>query len=112
MSSHARHRAAEGDGRSEGDGTEDGAGQAGAAESDAPLDDAEQTAKDRSYTPGSERETVVRQAESAGDAALRPGTGGPDDSGDLPGPGDPDPDDLDAATVVQRSGSGHRPGDG
>lgn len=78
---------------------------------DAPLDDAEQTAKDRSYSPGSDRETAVRQAESAGDGALRPGTGGPDDSGDLPGTGDPDPDGLDAATVVQRSGSGHRPGD-
>ena len=96
MSSRARHRAT---------GQEDAAAPAGDAE--APLDDQEQTAKDRSYSPGSERETELRQQESSTDEALRPGTGGPDDSGDLPAP-----DDLDVSTVVERSESGHRPGDG
>jgi hypothetical protein len=48
---------------------------------DAPLGDEEQTSKDTSYSPGSERETEVNQLEDG--AANPPGTGGPDDSGDL-----------------------------
>lgn len=96
MSSHARHRAS-------------GQGDADAPSEDAaaPLDDAEQTAKDRSYSPASERETQVRQQESSDTASLRPGTGGPDDSGDLPAG-----EDLDVSMVAERSETGRRPGDG
>ena len=36
--------------------------------------DADQTAKDRSYSPASERETEVKQQDSTGDT-VRPGTG-------------------------------------
>lgn len=107
MSSHARHRASEHEGAS---GAADGAGQANpgtAQDAEAPLDDTEQTAKDRSYSPGSERETEVRQRESSGEAALRPGAGGPDDSGDLPAP-----EELDVSIVAERSPGGQRPGDG
>ena len=64
--------------------------------------DADQTAKDRSYSPGSERETEVKQEDSTG-ASVRPGTGGPDDVGDVPVPPE---DDLDPATIVQRGDIG------
>jgi hypothetical protein len=59
-------------------------------EQSAPLDDEQQTEKDVSYSPSSERETAEKQEESEGEARVRPGTGGPDDSGDL----DADPADL------------------
>lgn len=55
-----------------------------------PLGDGEQTRKDTSYSPGSERETAEKQDASEAGEPLRPGTGGPDDSGDL----DVDPQDL------------------
>jgi len=54
--------------------------------------------KDVSYSPGSETETEVKQDESAaGDNGpdgvnLRPGTGGPDDVGDV----EVDPSELNA----------------
>ena len=69
--------------------------------------DADRTAKDRSYSPASERETEVKQEESDG-AAVRPGTGGPDDVGDIPVPPE---DDLDPAAIVERGDPGHRAGD-
>lgn len=69
--------------------------------------DADQTAKDRSYSPSSERETEAKQTESTGDA-VRPGTGGPDDVGDVPVPPE---DDLDPATIVERGEPRHRAGD-
>lgn len=71
------------------------------------LRDAEQTTKDRAYSPASERETAAKQ-EAPGEGGLLPGTGGPDDAGDLP----VTDDELDAATVVDRSRTGRRPGDG
>ena len=46
-----------------------------------PLDDEELTRKDTSYSPGSERETAAKQDDPGAD--VLPGTGGPDDSGDL-----------------------------
>jgi hypothetical protein len=59
----------------------------------APLTDAEQTRKDVSYSPGSEDETAMKQREPLPEAidddidASRiravPGTGGPDDAGDV-----------------------------
>jgi hypothetical protein len=59
----------------------------------APLDDTEQTRKDVSYSPGSEDETAAKQRDPFPDAidedidASRvravPGTGGPDDAGDV-----------------------------
>jgi hypothetical protein len=66
-------------------------------------DDAAQTRKDRSYSPSSGRETEELQKEaavggSAGNGQL-PGTGGPDDSGDI---GVPD-DEIDAAVIRERS---------
>jgi len=66
------------------------------------LSDEELTTKDRSYSPSSERETEAKQedADASGDAGLRPGTGGPDDVGDLPVP---EEDDLDPATIVARA---------
>lgn len=76
------------------------------------TDDAEQTAKDRSYSPSSERETAARQASGTGTGIdgveQLPGTGGPDDSGDTVVPDD----DIDPATIVARShldedGAGH-----
>ncbi|WP_200935205.1 hypothetical protein [Leifsonia sp. Leaf336] len=100
MSSHARHRAS---GNDEATGRDDAGA---AADADATSDDAEQTAKDRSYSPGSERETEVRQRESSDATALRPGTGGPDDSGDLPAP-----EELDVSIVAERSPGGQRPND-
>ena len=69
---------------------------------DGDLSDAEQTGKDVSYSPASGRETEQRQA-SPDSAALHdpdiddddvnvlPGTGGPDDVGDV----DVDPDEID-----------------
>ncbi len=45
------------------------------------LDDEELTRKDTSYSPASERETAAKQDEPVED--VLPGTGGPDDSGDL-----------------------------
>lgn len=66
----------------------------------APLSDAEQTRKDVSYSPGSETETAAKQAEPLPDGVdedidesrIRavPGTGGPDDAGDV----DLDPDEV------------------
>jgi len=62
--------------------------------------DDEQTRKDRSYSPASERETEAKQADSeptvrdpdiaSGAISVAPGTGGPDDSGDV----DVDPGEL------------------
>jgi len=58
----------------------------------APLDDERQTEKDVSYSPASDRETAERQkspSESPAtddvDAEVKtlPGTGGPDDSGEV-----------------------------
>ena len=66
----------------------------GAAEP-APLDDTEQTRKDVSYSPGSESETAAKQRDPLPDAVAAdddidasrinavPGTGGPDDAGDV-----------------------------
>jgi hypothetical protein len=68
----------------------------------APLDDAEQTRKDVSYSPGSEAETAAKQDDPLPDAVAHdadidttrinavPGTGGPDDAGDV----DLDPEDV------------------
>lgn len=72
-----------------------------------PLRDAEQTAKDRSYSPGSERETAAKQDKPAG-RGLLPGTGGPDDPGDIPAPDD----GLDAATIAERGAGPRREGEG
>lgn len=55
----------------------------------APLDDEQQTQKDTSYSPSSERETEEKQSEGDREHLL-PGTGGPDDSGDVEAP----PEDL------------------
>lgn len=75
---------------------------------DAPIpttseNDAEQTAKDRTYSPSSERETAERQASGTGSdidgVQQLPGTGGPDDSGSTTVPDD----DIDPATIVARS---------
>lgn len=59
----------------------------------APLSDVEQTRKDVSYSPGSETETAAKQDEPLPDGVdddidesrIRavPGTGGPDDAGDV-----------------------------
>jgi hypothetical protein len=57
---------------------------------DAPLNDEELTSKDTSYSPASERETAVKQDDAADLPANPPGTGGPDDAGDL----EVDPDEL------------------
>ena len=54
------------------------------------MDDDEQTRKDTSYSPASERETAEKQDASEGRQHVLPGTGGPDDSGDL----DTAPEDL------------------
>jgi hypothetical protein len=68
----------------------------------APLDDTEQTRKDVSYSPGSETETAAKQRDPLPDAIVEdaeidpsqinavPGTGGPDDAGDV----DLDPEDV------------------
>jgi hypothetical protein len=79
------------------------------------LDDRDLTTKDRSYSPSSERETAAKQADAIG-AEVLPGTGGPDDVGDVAVPPE---DDLDPAEIVERGDPGpgavdpgHRPGDG
>ncbi|WP_348789205.1 hypothetical protein [Leifsonia sp. NPDC080035] len=69
------------------------------------LRDADQTAKDRSYSPSSDRETAARQDDTVGNR-VPPGTGGPDDSGDPP----PVDEGLDPSVIAER---GHRgPGAG
>jgi hypothetical protein len=50
------------------------------------MDDDEQTRKDTSYSPASERETAEKQEDAEGRDHVLPGTGGPDDSGDLDAP--------------------------
>ena len=73
---------------------------AGAVDS-APLTDAEQTRKDVSYSPGSEDETAAKQRDPLPRRHRRrhrrlervravPGTGGPDDAGDV----ELDPDEV------------------
>ena len=69
---------------------------------DRPNSDNEQTERDTSYSPGSEREMQAREQHprssealddddiDAGDVNVLPGTGGPDDVGDV----DVDEDDL------------------
>jgi hypothetical protein len=57
---------------------------------DAPLNDEELTSKDTSYSPASERETAAKQDDADALPANPPGTGGPDDTGDL----EVDPDEL------------------
>lgn len=55
------------------------------------LSDEQQTEKDTAYSPSSERETDAKQdghethadPEAAGRATVLPGTGGPDDVGDV-----------------------------
>ena len=71
-------------------------------EDSAPLTDAEQTRKDVSYSPASEAETAAKQDDPlpetvAGDEDIDtarinavPGTGGPDDAGDV----ELDPEDV------------------
>ena len=69
---------------------------------DGDLSDSEQTGKDVSYSPSSGRETEELQGSSdsaalddadidAADVNVLPGTGGPDDVGDV----DVNPDDID-----------------
>jgi hypothetical protein len=48
----------------------------------ADVGDERLTEKDTSYSPASEQETRAKQRDTADDASLPPGTGGPDDSGD------------------------------
>lgn len=70
------------------------------AEADAPRTDDELLRKDVSYSPGSDTETAAKQADPIPDQVAEdvdtegvravPGTGGPDDAGDI----DVDPDDL------------------
>ncbi|HEV7565196.1 MAG: hypothetical protein JWP70_185 [Leifsonia sp.] len=73
--------------------------------------DAEQTRKDRAYSPGSERETErlqrvqsTAQVGDVDDAGVEqlPGTGGPDDSGDTSVPND----HIDARVIIERSDPG------
>jgi hypothetical protein len=73
-------------------------------EPDSHQTDADQTAKDRSYSPASERETEAKQEDTASAESLRPGTGGPDDVGDIPLPPE---DDLDPADIIKRGDPGH-----
>jgi hypothetical protein len=66
----------------------------------APLGEADQLRKDVSYSPGSETETAAKQRDplpdgvdddiDASQVRAVPGTGGPDDAGDV----DVDPDEL------------------
>ena len=66
----------------------------------APLDDPEQVRKDVSESPGSERETAAKQRDplpdgldgdiDASQVRAVPGTGGPDDAGDV----EVDPEEL------------------
>lgn len=62
------------------------------------LPDDELIRKDRAYSPASERETEAAQERTGDEEALPPGTGGPDDPGDIPA-GEP----LDASIVRERS---------
>ncbi|WP_353987666.1 hypothetical protein [Ruicaihuangia caeni] len=66
-------------------------------------DEEEQLARDTAYSPSSEDETEAKQANSVPDALdddikddvrVAPGTGGPDDQGDV----EVDPDDLNLPT--------------
>ena len=67
----------------------------------APLDDESQTKKDVSYSPASDQETTERQKSPTQSPATQdvdpdavgtlPGTGGPDDTGDVSA----DPDEFD-----------------
>lgn len=58
---------------------------------DSGLSDERQTAKDTAYSPSSDRETEAKQdghethadPDAAGRATVLPGTGGPDDVGDI-----------------------------
>ena len=59
-----------------------------------PLNDEELTRKDTSYSPGSERETAEKQDAAEAGEPTRPGTGGPDDSGDVEPGLDAGPQDL------------------
>jgi hypothetical protein len=80
--------------------------------SDDDLNDAEQTRKDKSYSPSSGLETERMQHDHADSPALAdpdievsrinalPGTGGPDDAGDI----EFDPKELERA---RRAASGH-----
>lgn len=72
------------------------------SKTDGDLSDSEQTGKDVSYSPSSGRETEELQGSSdsaalddadidAADVNVLPGTGGPDDVGDV----DVNPDDID-----------------
>jgi hypothetical protein len=73
-------------------------GRQAVGDSDAPLNDEELTTKDRAYAPGSERETQVKQDDQSTHAPdvdtdgvdLLPGTGGPDDNGQV----DVDPGEI------------------
>lgn len=78
------------------------------ADADAPLDELDLTSKDSAYSPSSERETQERQAEHPVDidgVKQLPGTGGPDDGGDVTIPND----EINAQTIVERSDPGKRP---
>ncbi|MFF1574193.1 hypothetical protein ACFVWR_15735 [Leifsonia sp. NPDC058292] len=82
------------------------------ADDEAPLDDTELTRKDRSYSPSSDRETEELQgtaAETATKDGVKqlPGTGGPDDGGDVEVPDD----HIDPSVIVERASGRHRPGD-
>ena len=67
-------------------------------DTEAPLTDDELTTKDRAYAPGSERETQAKQDDQSTHAPdvdtdgveLLPGTGGPDDNGEV----DVEPGDI------------------
>ncbi len=76
----------------------------GASDASDHLRDAEQTAKDRSYSPSSDRETAAKQDGTAGNR-VPPGTGGPDDSGDPP----PTDDDLNPSVIAERGHAGPDP---
>ncbi|TQO22792.1 hypothetical protein [Paramicrobacterium agarici] len=67
------------------------------------LDDTEHVEKDTAYTPGSEQEQEYKQKDPVPDTIdddvdqnveVAPGTGGPDDQGDV----DVDPDDINLPT--------------
>jgi hypothetical protein len=79
------------------------------ADDQAPLSDTELTRKDRSYSPSSDRETEQKQRDAVPADGVKqlPGTGGPDDAGDVDIPDD----HIDASVIVERSTTGHRPGD-
>jgi hypothetical protein len=79
------------------------------ADDEAPLSDTELTRKDRSYSPSSDIETEQKQQDDSPVDGVRqlPGTGGPDDAGDVEIPDD----HIDASVIVERSTTGHRPGE-